>query len=238
MATALIDDAIEYLRTPKLDWSESRTRAWQKVLLCLTKLKEDHTLQRRTVTTAEMIELIQNLDLVLLGLCRTHDYDVDFQWVDKDASYDGRVKSFLETGSGTMEVANNPEKDDYAILATVLHELVHIYIDVQLYHLIGQPLPDDLELSNEELVELSEQEHGQLWQKLARDVEIRVSAITGQVFDLGRPEAIVREYSRTRVRPKEWDLHLLFDGTGGTKDYKDVKTALDKFQDGSTRFKG
>ena len=210
MAYILIDDAVRYLWTPQDQWPDERLSAMRRMQDCGERLVDDYVAGVRTVTELEMQDMVENLDIMLLGLglADEDDYDWDFEWVDSD-TLDGEVVDFLEHGSGTMRLRKDPGRHPMSVLGTLLHELVHIYVDVKLFDCQDGSLSDVLAQSGDTHVRLSRKSHNWLWQRLSGEVQAFVSMGFPDIC-LSRAAAVIADYTESSVRPSEAWLRYLF----------------------------
>ena len=210
MATVLIDGALRYLRIPSGDWGEERIQASRSANACFLKLAHDRHIGVRSVTVLEMKDMVENLDITFLGMSLS-DFDWQFEWRTMAMTNLGSTSGFPQDGTCNIQINVSTDIDEYDVLGTLLHELVHVYINGVLYEYRAGSLSHILAWS----VDFHEQltrHHGELWQNLACDVEEAVSKLLEHNVDLGRPAAIIEEVKKCHVRPDTAFLETLFHG--------------------------
>jgi hypothetical protein len=160
-----------------------------------------------------MTELFRDLDLLFFAFPQTGHSTlyIDFNWFNGKGEGARLVKGFINEYVDhvcKMCVDWSTHQNALELLGTLLHEQLHLYLELIMYqHRRGIAFPD---LTDNQFVSL--EHHGEAWQMLAKQLEWCASALLGVKLDIGRADAIVFDYETYAHERSDSYLASLFDG--------------------------
>ncbi|KAG9188198.1 hypothetical protein G6011_02121 [Alternaria panax] len=169
------------------------------------------------VSKDEMKQLIKTFSTIFFPTTRSDaPMELDFEWEDwRDRRT--RIGLYYERDGGTPTISMcafnyNKKVSSYGSvnvlamdrLSTILHEIVHAYLDHYACRCVGKP-----ELFEEDVNQLNG--HGRAWQRIASLVERAAPEFTGLPMTLARFEAIkcqwdTLSYWPTQQEANDWKL--------------------------------